>query len=354
MTYNRDDIFIRKIGAMRLKKLTGTSAGAILIILLAIVFILSFTIGRYHIAPADVIKIILSNFLPIDHTWKSDLDTVVNVVRLPRILAAMLVGGGLSLVGACFQGLFRNPLVSSDILGVSQAAGFGAALAIFFSASILATQVTAFIFALGAVGLAFGITKVMKGNSVLNLILAGIAIGALFTAFQSITKYVADQDKQLPAMNAFITGGFSGIKMSTLSMAAVPIIIGIVVLILIRWRFNVLSMGEEEAKSMGVNTGKLRAIIVVCCTLVTASSVCLAGTIGWIGLIIPHVGRALVGPDYKKLLPVSMLLGAVFLLIIDDIARSLLSVEIPISLLTSVLGAPFFIYLLKKRGKGWS
>jgi iron complex transport system permease protein len=266
----------------------------------------------------------------------------------------MLVGGSLALAGASFQGLFRNPLVSPDILGVSSGAGFGAALAILLSGNWIVIQVSAFCFALLAVGISCLVSKIVKGNPTLSLILAGMAMASLFSAFLSLMKYVADPINQLPTITYWLMGSLASVNNNSLLFAAIPMLVGFIVLILIRWRFNVLAMGEEEARALGVNTGKLRAIIVVCCTMMTASSVCISGTIGWVGLVIPHIGRLLVGPNHTRLLPVCLLLGAAYLILIDDVARIVASVEIPIGILTAIIGAPFFVYLLYKGGKEWA
>ncbi len=338
---------------MRLPRLNGVSAGVILVVILIMLFLLSFGIGRYSVSPADVVKILVSKVVPIDHTWRDALETIVMNIRLPRILAAMLVGGSLSLAGVSFQGLFRNPLVSPDILGVSAGAGFGAALAILMNADNWGIQISAFCFALMAVGIAFGVSRMVKGNPTLSLILSGMAIGSLFSAFLSLAKYIADPIDQLPSITFWLMGSLSGMENRDVLYAAIPMLAAISVLILIRWRFNVLAMGEEEAQALGVDTGKLRIIIVICCTMVSASAVCISGVIGWVGLVIPHIGRLLVGPNHKRLLPVCLLLGAAYLLFIDNIARAALSIEIPIGILTAIVGAPFFIYLLNRGGKGW-
>lgn len=354
MAINNQKFKINRPGLAGFNRRRGISVGIILALILIVLFILSFAMGRYNITPLDVVKILLSQVIPIEPTWKSIMETVILHIRLPRILAAMLVGASLALAGSSFQGLFRNPLVSPDILGVSAGAGCGAALAILLNGNSWAIQVSAFCFAMLAVSLAFGVSKLVKGNATLSLILAGMAIGSLFNAFLSLMKYVADPIDQLPAITYWLMGSLAGTSNHALLYSAVPMIAGIIVLVLIRWRFNVLAMGEEEAQSLGVDTAKLRLLIVVCCTLISASSVCLAGTVGWVGLVIPHIGRALVGPDHKKLLPVCVLLGAAYLLLIDDIARCAASIEIPIGILTAIIGAPFFIYLLKRTGKGWS
>lgn len=337
-----------------LRRLNGVSAGAILVAVLVTLFIISFAVGRYPISPGDVIKVLASHVLPIDQTWPDVLNTVVIQIRMPRILAAMLVGASLALAGASFQGLFRNPLVSPDILGVSSGAGFGAALAILLNGSQLAIQLSAFCFALMAVGLSYAISKMVKANPTLSLILAGMAIASLFGAMLSLMKYAADPIDQLPAITYWLMGSLVSVGYKGLVYSVAPIIAGIAILILIRWRFNVLAMGEEEAIALGVDTTRLRAIIIICCTMITASSVCISGTIGWVGLVIPHMCRVLVGPDHKRLLPISLLMGAVFLLFIDNIARVAVSVEIPIGILTAIVGVPFFIYLLRKSGRGWA
>ncbi len=343
-----------KSSSINKKKMGGVSAGVILAGILVVLFILSFAIGRYPISPGDVVKILVSQVLPLEQTWLDILDTVVINIRLPRILAAMLVGASLALAGASFQGLFRNPLVSPDILGVSSGAGFGAALAILLNGNQWAIQVSAFCFALLAVGISYGISKIVKGNATLTLILAGMAIASLFGALLSLMKYVADPVNQLPAITYWLMGSLASVGHKGLLYASIPMVVGITILILIRWRFNVLAMGEEEAMALGADTGKLRAIIVVCCTMISASSVCISGTVGWVGLIIPHIGRMLVGPNHKKLLPVCLLLGAVYLLLIDNICRVAASVEIPIGILTAIVGVPFFLYLLKRSGRGWA
>jgi iron complex transport system permease protein len=329
----------------------GLSVVIILVIILIVLFLTSFAMGRYPVSPVDVLKVLTGSIFPIEHTWPDALDTIVVDIRLPRIIAAILVGGCSALAGTCLQGLFRNPLVSPDILGVSSGAGFGAAIAILLSGSTVMIQLSAFVFALLAVSISYGVSRIVKGNATLSLILSGIAIGSFFSALLSLMKYSADPINQLPAITYWLMGSLASIKNSDLLVASVPMIVGIIILVLMRWRFNVLAMGEEEAMALGINTGKLRAIIIVCCTMITAAAVCISGTIGWVGLVIPHVGRALVGPDHQKLIPVSILLGATYLLLIDDITRTATAIEIPIGILTALIGVPFFVYLLYRNGK---
>jgi len=335
-------------------KLKGVSTFAIILTILIVLFIFSFVLGRYPISPVKVIQILESHIVPMTHTWPDVMETVIMNIRFPRILAAMAVGASLALAGASFQGLFRNPLVSPDILGVSSGAGFGAALAILLNGNNAIIQISAFCFALLSVGISYTVSKMVKGNTTLSLILAGMAISSLFSAFLSLMKYVADPVNQLPAITYWLMGSLASVGSKGLAYAAVPMLAGITILILIRWRFNVLAMGEEEAQALGVDTGRLRIIIILCCTMITASAVCISGTVGWVGLVIPHIGRMLVGPNHKQLLPVCVVLGAAYLLFIDNIARLVASVEIPIGILTAIVGAPFFIYLLNRSNKGWT
>nr|WP_048189699.1 iron ABC transporter permease [Methanobacterium sp. SMA-27] len=326
----------------------------ILIIPLVILFFISFLIGRYPIPPYEVFIAIVSKLFPINANVSPSMNTVIFEIRLPRIFAAMLVGAALSVAGAAFQGLFRNPLVSPDKLGVTAGAGFGAALAILISAGALFIQISALLWGLLAVTITYFLSRTFKGTSMLTLVLCGIAIESFFGALIALSKYVADPYEQLPTIVFWLMGSLASVNIQQLLIVSIPILIGMTILILIRWRLNVLSMGEEEAQTLGVNTGRLQAIVIVSCTVLTASSVSICGIIGWIGLVIPHVARMIVGPDHKILLPVSIILGAFFLLLIDDISRALLSVEIPLGILTAIIGAPFFIYLLGKSKEVWS
>jgi iron complex transport system permease protein len=327
----------------------------ILLILLPVsMFFISFLIGRYPASPLEVMKILVSKILPIEHTWSDVLNMVIFEIRLPRIMAAMLVGAGLAISGASFQGLFRNPLVSPQILGVTSGAGFGAAIAILLWDNSFIVQLSALIFGLFAVGMTYGISKMVRGTSTLVLVLAGMAVGAFLSALISLTKYVADPYEKLPAIVFWLMGSLSSVSNKDVLVVSLPILIGMIILLLIRWKINILAMGDEEASSLGIDTKTLTAIIVICCTIVTASSVCISGIIGWVGLIIPHVGRMLVGPDHKALLPACISIGAFYLLLVDNCARTLIASEIPLGILTAIVGAPFFVYLLRKSGMGWS
>lgn len=328
---------------------------AILILILIVAVAISFMVGRYAISFYQLSNIIYSKIMGFPRTWPSTVETVLFNVRLPRILTALLVGSALSLSGAAYQGLFKNPMVSPDILGASAGSGFGAALAILLSANILETQISAFVFGMAAVMLTYVIGRAIGrgSNSILMLVLTGMVVSTLFSSFVSMIKYVADPSNKLPAITFWLMGGLSSVTIKEVKILIFPVVIGAVPLILLRWKLNVLSFGEEEAKAMGINTSRLTAIIIICSTLMTTSAVAISGMIGWVGLIIPHLSRMLVGPNYKKLLPVSILIGSTFLLLVDDVARSLFVIEIPLGILTALMGAPFFIYLLLKGRRGF-
>ncbi|WP_026073698.1 FecCD family ABC transporter permease [Acetivibrio cellulolyticus] len=327
----------------------------ILFILLLAAFLMSFSLGRYGISLSEILKVLISKIFGLGTTCTAATETVIFKVRIPRILVAMLVGGALSMSGASYQGLFKNPMVSPDILGASAGAGFGAAMGILMNFGICGIQISSFLFGLGAVALTFIISTIIgKGNNaVLVLVLTGMVVSNLFSSFISITKYLADPYSKLPAITFWLMGGLTSISMKDVWVILIPIILGAVPLFLMRWKLNVLSFGDEEAKAMGIDTGRVRIIIIVCSTLLTAASVSVSGMIGWVGLIIPHFARMLVGPNYKVMLPASFLIGSTFLLLVDDVARSLLALEIPLGILTSIIGAPFFIYLLIKGKRGW-
>ncbi len=329
----------------------GVNSLLLILLLLVIIFlfIISFALGRYPTAPRDLLTMIGSRLFNYSHGLPDVLETVVFNVRLPRIIAAIIVGAALSAAGAAYQGLFRNPLISPDIMGASAGAGLGAAVAIYLSLGPLGVQVYAFIFGLSAVMITYGISTRMRSDPTLSLILSGIMMGSVFSALICLIKYVADPFEKLPSITFWMMGSLSGINPPELAVTALPIIAGTAVLLLLRWRLNALTFGDEEAMTMGLNVTWLRMVIIVCATLVTSAAVSITGLIGWVGLVIPHLARMLVGPDYKVLLPASVLMGAIYLLLVDDIARLASSLEIPIGILTSLLGVPFFLYLFSQR-----
>ncbi len=319
--------------------------------LLGVLFLASFSIGRYGVPLTQVVRILLARVFPLAQTWTREMETVVLNIRLPRIVLACLVGCCLSAAGAAYQGVFVNPMASPDILGASSGAAFGAALAILLGASSRMITLCAFAASLVSVCAVFLIAQRAPGLRVVNLILAGIMVGSLFSAGVSYIKLVADPSNQLPQITYWLMGSLSGAKRAEVGFVLAPMALGLAPLLLLRWRLNLLTLGDEEARTLGVNANLLRLILVVCASLVTAASVSVSGMIGWVGLVIPHLCRKLVGCSYRYLLPASMLAGAAFLLVVDNVSRNLLAVEIPIGILTALIGAPFFIYLICKREK---
>lgn len=322
---------------------------AALAILLAVAAVISLMLGRYAVAPRDVFDIFFNDILGREHPWTGTMDTVLYNVRLPRIFLACLVGCCMAAAGAVFQGVFQNPMASPDILGASNGAAFGAALAILFGASRGGITAAAFTGGLLTVALVFAISERAHGKKVVTLILAGIMISSLFSAGTSFVKLVADPANQLPAITYWLMGSLSGAKKKEVLFVLIPMAFGLIPLLALRWRLNILTLGDDEARSLGVNAKALRYTVIICATLITAASVSVSGMIGWVGLVIPHLCRKLVGNDFKYLLPASMLGGALFLLIVDDVSRNLLATEIPIGILTAFIGAPFFIWLILRR-----
>lgn len=318
-------------------------------------FLVSLTLGRYPVPLGELLQLFGAKLHLIHATIPSQVDTVIFGVRLPRLLAAMLIGGGLSMAGGAYQGMFRNPLVSPDILGASAGAGFGAALGIMLAKSIVATELLGLGFGLASVLLTYTLAaRLRRGDPTLFLVLTGILVGTVFTSLISALKYLADPNDKLPAITYWLMGSLASINRTDLLLLAIPTVIGCLALFLVRWHLNPLSFGEEEARAMGAETRKLRIIIIVACTLITAAAVSVAGIIGWVGLVVPHLARGLVGPDYRALLPVSAVLGATYLLLVDDVARLATTLELPIGILTALIGAPVFLLLLARTRKAWS
>lgn len=290
---------------------------------------------------------------PLYFAPDESLDAALFHIRLPRIVVVLLVGGALSMAGASYQGMFKNPLVSPDLLGASAGASFGACLAMLLNFPNILIQLFAFAGGMVAVGCVVGLNRAIRGDAMLGLILGGILVGTLFQSGTSIIKLVADADDKLPQITFWLMGSFAGVELKDLAIVMAPMLIGFALLMSQRWKLNVLSFGEEEAKSLGINTARTRLIVIFGATLLASCSVAVAGIIGWIGLVVPHLARALVGPNYRLLLPCTLAVGAIFLLLVDDVARMLYSTEIPIGLLTSILGVPFFIFIYRKNMRGW-
>jgi iron complex transport system permease protein len=303
-------------------------------------YALSFAVGRYPISLKGKMSAL----------ERARIANVFWQIRFPRITAAALVGAALSTAGAAYQGTFRNPMVSPDLLGASSGAGFGAALGILLALNYGGITLLSFGFGLLAVFAAMLVAKAARGDRVLSLVLAGIVISSLFSAGTSFIKLVADTEETLPAITYWLMGSLSSIRMNNLT-AAIPILAGMAVLYLLRWRLNLLTMGEEEARSVGVNPNRLRIVVIFCATLMTAASVAISGMIGWVGLVIPHFVRILFGYDYRRVIPASALMGATFLIVVDDVARVAVTSELPIGILTSFIGAPVFLYLIWKGEK---
>jgi iron complex transport system permease protein len=281
------------------------------------------------------------------------LESAIFDIRFPRVIVCILVGMALSVAGASYQGMFKNPLVSPDLLGASAGASFGACLAMLLNLPNVYLQLFAFAGGLLAVGLVMMLDRAVRSDALLGLILGGILVGTLFSSGTSIIKIVADADDKLPAITFWLMGSFNGVNLKDMLMLLPVMLIGFSVLLSQRWNLNVLSFGEDEARSLGVNTARTRTLVIIAATLLSASSVAVAGIIGWIGLVVPHLTRAIVGPNYRVLLPTTMLVGSIFLLIVDDFARLIYSTEIPIGLLTSILGVPFFAVIYRRNMKGW-
>ena len=311
----------------------------------------SLVLGQFPIEPGNAVLMLVHKVVPalVDSTWTAQQETIFFNVRLPRIVLALLVGCALSTAGAAFQGTFQNPLVSPDILGASQGAAFGAAVAILLGLSSLTVSLCAFVVSLITVVLVVLIASRARGNQILVVVLAGVMVSSLFSAGVSYTKLVADPNNTLPEITYWLMGSVSNAKIADIQLVIIPMTLGLVTLFLLRWRINILTMGDDEAATMGVNARRTRSVIMVAATLVTASSVAVTGMIGWVGLVIPHLGRMLVGSDYRKLLPACMVMGAGFLLLVDDIARLATTMEIPIGILTAFVGAPFFVFLITRR-----
>jgi len=314
--------------------------------------LVSIFLGRYPISIAEILTLFASPFTGQD--INATHFGIIFYVRVPRVLLGALVGGSLAVSGAAFQGLFRNPLVSSGMLGVSSGAGFGAALALILCNDFFYVYPFSFGFGLVAVFLCFFIGRVTGSTQAITLVLGGVIVGSIFSALISFLKYVADPYDELPAIVFWLMGSLSRAEYTQILMAGIPMALGSAGLMMIRWRLNVLAMGDKEAHALGINVNRNRAFIIVCATLATAGAVCVSGVIGWVGLVVPHMGRMIIGNNNKDLIPVTFSIGATFLVLVDDISRLITTSEMPLGILTSLIGGPFFIYLLKQtKGREW-
>ena len=318
-----------------------------LAVLLFAMSVIACGIGPFRIPPLDVLKAVLHRVT--EGSDASAIDTVLFSIRLPRIAAAAFVGAALAAAGAAYQSLFRNPLVSPDILGVSTGAGLGAVIGILLGFPVILIQALGFGGGLVTVAVVAALARGLRGSGdVLVLVLAGIVVGALAGAAISLVKVLADPYDQLPAITFWLLGSLAGVKASDVAATAPVVLFGLAPLILLRWRIGVLSLGDDEARALGVEVGRLRAIVIAAATLVTASVVAISGVIGWVGLMVPHMARLLVGPRFDRLLPAAILLGAAFMVSVDTLARSAACIEIPLGVLTAVIGGPAFVWLLAR------
>ena len=317
-----------------------------LLLLGAVLF--SLCVGYYPLTPVQVVNAALA---PLGYGGEvlPQAVTIFWSIRLPRVLSAVLIGASLSVAGSAYQGMFRNPLVSPDILGVSSGASLGAALAILGGASGWVIQLSAFAGGVAAVATAYLISRRSAHSHTLSLVLTGSMIMSLCNAGVTMIKYVADPDDVLQQITFWLMGSLTKTDLEALGWSLPPMLAGLALIFLFRWRINLATLDEEEARSLGLNVRRFRLLLITASTLLSAAAVCLGGLIGWVGLMIPHLARALVGADYRRLIPASAMLGGIYLLLMDDLARSILSIELPLGVVTSIMGAPFFIFLILKK-----
>jgi iron complex transport system permease protein len=315
---------------------------------LGVLVVLAFAVGRYPVTVGELWAVLSGQ------DAAANVETVVMQVRGPRVVAALLVGAALAAAGTAYQGMFRNPLVSPDILGVSTGAALGAVLGIFLDGNILLVQLLAFSGGLGAVALVYGVGSRMRGHDpLLALVLTGVVIGTLLGSAIALMKYLADPYNQLPAITFWLLGSLAAIAPGDLWVAVPLALLGLAPMLLLRWRMNLLALPDDEARALGVDTRRLRTLIVACATLMTASVVAISGIIGWVGLLVPHAARLLVGPDFGRLLPLAMLMGAGFMLAVDTLCRTLATIEVPPGVLTALIGTPFFLWLFAVARRSW-
>ena len=329
-----------------MRKLSCPVLITLLVVLLVVVFFIALCAGRYSIRVTEVVRILASSVFDVTQTWDDRAYGVIFTLRLPRTIGAVLVGAALSLAGAAYQGVFKNPLVSPDLLGVSSGACVGAAIAILLGMNSLGVQTLAFAVGIGAVTLTMLIPRLFRSSSMMMLVLSGVIVRGMMDSVVGIIKYIADPETQLADITYWTLGSLVKVLSSDLFAIAPVIAAGCLMVLLLSWRINILSLGEQEARALGVHVGFVRGVVIICSTLLTASAVCVCGTIGWVGLVIPHLSRITVGQDNTKSIPVSLLMGAIFMVAIDTLARVLTSLELPLSILTGIIGAPFYFMVL--------
>lgn len=334
--------------------LTGPVPVALATLALVLVCLVALSVGRFPVALSHVLYVVSGELWPLDAVVSEVERNVVLLVRLPRVLLGVLVGGGLAITGAALQAAFRNPLVSPEIIGVSSGASFGGALALLLGLGSLVLVGGAFVFGLAALGILFGLTLGRAGTPMLMVVLGGVVTGSFFSALVALVTYVADPYTSLPAIVFWLLGSLAAASYAKVGIAVIPILAGTAVLLLLRWRINVLSLGDEDAAALGLRPGLVRWVVLVASALVVASAVAVSGVISWVGLVIPHLARMWVGPDHRVLLPVSFLLGGAYLVLIDTLSRTVTAGEIPLGVLTALIGAPaFFVLLRRNRDRIW-
>jgi iron complex transport system permease protein len=330
-------------------------AAPLALAILAAALVLALCVGRIALPPTTVLAALAQGLGLVDGGVDARAMTIVWKIRMPRVLCAAAIGTALAMAGSAYQALFRNPLAAPDLLGVSAGAALGAVAAIVAGFSVLLIQAFAFLGGLAAVTLVVLIAAATRGHDpALTLVLAGVALGALLGAGVALLKVLADPYNQLPAITFWLLGSLTGATLADLRAALPPVAAALAVLWLLRWRINVLALGEEEARALGVAPGRLRLAVIAAATLATAAAVALAGIVGWVGLLVPHAARLLVGPDFRRLLPVAAAGGAAFLVLADTLARSLAAIEVPLGVVTAVAGAPVFLWLLSRSARGWA
>ena len=340
-------------GAKRGGRLYAPALGILLGVLLLAGTVCALCVGKYRVTPPESLEILFRQLLGLPDASPKMTVNVVMELRVPRVFASVLVGAALSLSGAAYQGVFGNPLVSPDFLGVSGGACIGAALAILWSLPSGFIQLLAFAGGVAAVAMTVALPAALGNRSNIMLVLSGVIVGSAMSSVLGFIKYAADPETQLAAITYWTMGAFTYISLDGLLPVLPVLILPAAGLLLLSWRIDVLSLGEEEARALGVNIRLVRGLVILCSTLLTAGSVCAAGTIGWVGLVIPHLGRMLVGPNHTRLLPISALLGGLFLLAADTLTRTIGAAEMPISILTGLVGAPFYAWLLwRQRRRG--
>lgn len=334
------------------KRLSAFTLGVVLTFLPIAAALICLGIGRYSMTTKETIEVLLSPFTGKE--VENFAYSTIFHIRLPRILLAAAVGSGLSCAGTAFQGLFSNPLATPDTLGVGSGAAFGAVLAMLFGANLISIQFFALIFGLLACFITYNISRKNGKNSIIMIVLSGMVISAVFEALVSMMKYIADPEEDLPVITYWLMGSMSRANYDNLKLGLPFIFAGIILIFLLRWRLNILSLNEDEASSLGMNIKVMRIIFIIASSMITASSVSMCGSVGWVGLLIPHISRMIGGNNNNSVVPISISLGALFMIVMDTFARSATAAEIPISILTAIIGAPVFVMLLRRTGGAWS